>query len=109
AARGVGWGASALSLLGAPCCQDNGAPMITPSSTNPQVTEVGDMIFRVCFIDPFQGFVCAKWANENIKAKKAAVLHDQSSAYSVGLAEEFSKAFTSMGGKVVEQQSYNKG
>ena len=47
--------ASSLSLVGAPVCQENGVPMVTPSSTNPEVTEVGDMIFRVCFIDPFQG------------------------------------------------------
>ena len=51
--------ASKLSLAGAPVCQDAGIPMISPSSTNPQVTEIGDMIFRVCFIDPFQGAVCA--------------------------------------------------
>ena len=54
--------ASSLSLVGAPVCQENGVPMVSPSSTNPKVTKVGDMIFRVCFIDPFQGFVCAKFA-----------------------------------------------
>src|SRR4051812_3351976 len=61
--------ASKLSLEGAPICQENGVPMITPSSTNPKVTDVGEMIFRVCFIDPFQGFVCAKFARENLKAQ----------------------------------------
>src|SRR5882757_1003814 len=88
--------ASSLSLAGAPVCQENGIPMVTPSSTNPKVTKVGDMIFRVCFIDPFQGWVCAKFARENdkVKAKKAAILYDQSAAYAVGLQEEFDKAFT---------------
>jgi branched-chain amino acid transport system substrate-binding protein len=102
---------STLSLAGAPVCQENGVPMISPSSTNPRVTEVGDKIFRVCFIDPFQGYVCAKFAreHESVKAEKIAVLYDQSSAYSKGLAEEFEKAFTSLGGKVTENQAYNKG
>ncbi len=58
------------SLAAAPDCQRAGVPMISPSSTNPKVTEVGDYIFRVCFIDPFQGAVMAKFAAETLKAKK---------------------------------------
>ena len=77
-------------------------PMITPSSTNPKVTaEVGDYIFRVCFIDPFQGYVMAKFARENLKLTKVAVLKDNKSAYSLGLTEVFSRKFTEMGGKIV--------
>jgi len=103
--------ASKLSLAGAPVCQDAGVPMISPSSTNPQVTEIGDMIFRVCFIDPFQGSVCAKFAREHeaIHATKAAILTDQASPYSVGLQEEFEKAFEKLGGKIVSKQSYQAG
>src|SRR5438093_5881377 len=66
--------ASSLSLAGAPVCQRAGVPMISPSSTNPRVTKVGDMIFRVCFIDPFQGYVCAKFAFDQKKLKRAAIL-----------------------------------
>lgn len=103
--------ASSLSLAGAPVCQDNGVPMITPSSTNPKVTKAGEMIFRVCFIDPFQGSVCAKFARESdrLKASKAAILTDQASAYSVGLQEEFEKAFVALGGTVVSKQTYSEG
>jgi branched-chain amino acid transport system substrate-binding protein len=101
--------ASKLSLEGAPICQQNGVPMITPSSTNPKVTEVGDMIFRVCFIDPFQGFVCAKFARENLKAQKAAVLYDQSQTYSVGLQAEFEKSFVKLGGQITTKEAYQKG
>jgi len=103
--------ASSLSLNGAPVCQENGVPMITPSSTNPDVTAVGDMIFRVCFIDPFQGGVCAKFAREHegLKAAKAAILYDQSSAYAVGLQEEFGKAFKNLGGEVVATEVYQAG
>jgi branched-chain amino acid transport system substrate-binding protein len=105
----VGEVASKLSLEGAPICQQNGVPMITPSSTNPKVTEVGDMIFRVCFIDPFQGFVCAKFARENLKAQKAAILYDQSQTYSVGLQAEFEKSFTKLGGQIATKEAYQKG
>ena len=54
--------ASSHSLAAAPICQANQIPMVSPSSTNPRVTQVGDYIFRVCFIDPFQGAVMAKFA-----------------------------------------------
>jgi branched-chain amino acid transport system substrate-binding protein len=85
--------------------------MVSPSSTNPKVTKVGDMIFRVCFIDPFQGFVCAKFAREHegLKAAKAAILYDQVAAYAVGLQEEFAKAFEQQGGEIVSRQTYQEG
>lgn len=107
----IGEVASGLSLAGAPVCQENGVPMISPSSTNPKVTAVGDMIFRVCFIDPFQGSVCAKFAFESdqIKAKSAAILCDQAAPYSVGLQEEFEKAFLALGGKIATKQTYQAG
>ena len=54
--------ASSLSIAGGRVAQQYGVPMISPSSTNPQVTEIGDMVFRVCFLDPFQGWVAAKFA-----------------------------------------------
>ncbi|MGN6505717.1 MAG: ABC transporter substrate-binding protein [Tepidisphaeraceae bacterium] len=105
----IGEVASSLSIAGAAICQQNGVPMISPSSTNPKVTQQGDMIFRACFIDPFQGYVCAKFAYENKHFKTAAILLDQSQAYSVGLAEEFEKAFKKMGGTITIKQQYNKG
>jgi branched-chain amino acid transport system substrate-binding protein len=89
--------------------QKNGVPMISPSSTNPRVTAIGDMIFRVCFIDPFQGYVIAKFARDNLKAGKAAILFDQTQAYSTGLRDEFEKHFTQMGGSVVAKQAYSGG
>jgi branched-chain amino acid transport system substrate-binding protein len=103
--------ATGRSLVGAPVCQENGVPMVSPSSTNPSVTEKGDMIFRVCFIDPFQGWVCAKFAREYgpLKATKAAILFDQASPYAVGLRNEFEKSFTNLGGKIVSKQAYQEG
>ncbi len=101
--------ASKLSLAGGPVCQEAGVPMISPSSTNPSVTAIGDMVFRVCFIDPFQGFAGAKFAIADLKAKNAAVLIDQGQAYAVGLADEFKSNFAKLGGKIVTEQKYTGG
>ena len=101
--------ASSRSLAAAPIAQQNKIPMISPSSTNPKVTEIGDYIFRVCFIDPFQGTVMAKFANENLKAKKVAILRDVKSDYSMGLADYFKKKFVELGGEISSDQSYQAG
>lgn len=101
--------ASSLSLAGGPIAQKAKVPMISPSSTNPDVTDVGDYIFRVCFLDDFQGWVDAKFATDNLHAKKAAILYDQAQAYSSGLADYFEKAFKEMGGTIVTKQAYTGG
>ncbi len=101
--------ASSRSLAGAPNCQNAGVPMITPSSTNPKVTEVGDFIFRVCYIDPFQGRVAATFSVDTLKAKTAGILRDIKNDYSVGLANYFDTTFTSMGGRIVADESYSEG
>jgi branched-chain amino acid transport system substrate-binding protein len=105
----IGEVASSNSLAMAPKAQEAKVPMITPSSTNTTVTQVGDYIFRVCFIDPFQGFVMAKFAHDTLKFNKAAILEDVKSAYSKGLREVFERKFTEMGGKIVGVESYGKG
>jgi branched-chain amino acid transport system substrate-binding protein len=101
--------ASSLSLAAAPICQQNKVPMISPSSTNPKVTQVGDYVFRVCFIDPFQGQVMSDFAMKNLKAQTAAILRDQKSDYSMGLADFFVKRFKEKGGTIVSDQSYVAG
>ncbi|MBL8879459.1 MAG: ABC transporter substrate-binding protein [Phycisphaerales bacterium] len=101
--------ASSRSIAGGQVAQQNGVPMITPSSTNASVTEIGDMISRVCFIDPFQGFVCAKFVRDNLKLSTAATLYDRTQAYSAGLNDDFKKAFTELGGKIVTEQAYAGG
>lgn len=101
--------ASSRSLAMAPIAQANKIPMISPSSTNPKVTEQGDYIFRVCFIDPFQGTVMAKFATETLKIKRVAVLRDIRNDYSVGLADFFKSHFTQNGGEIVTDLSYSAG
>jgi len=101
--------ASSNSLAAAPKAQAAKVPMISPSSTNPAVTQVGDYIFRVCFIDPFQGEVMAKFSANNLKAKRAAILYDFNSDYSRGLFQFFKRSFTGLGGQIVSEQSYTQG
>jgi branched-chain amino acid transport system substrate-binding protein len=101
--------ASSRSLEAAPICQEAHIPMISPSSTNPKVTETGDYIFRVCFIDPFQGTVMANFATKTLKAKRVAVFTDVKSDYSKGLAKFFKEGFTAAGGQIVAELDYNGG
>jgi branched-chain amino acid transport system substrate-binding protein len=101
--------ASSNSLAAAPICQANKVPMITPSSTNPTVTEKGDYIFRMCFLDSYQGASMAQYIAKDLKMTRAAVLIDVKSDYSTGLAKFFEEAFLSHGGQIVARQSYAKG
>jgi branched-chain amino acid transport system substrate-binding protein len=101
--------ASRRSLAGAPIAQRYSIPMITPSSTNERVTEVGDYIFRVCFIDPFQGEVLAKFAFNDLKARRVAILKDIQQDYSVGLSDAIEKNLTALGGEVLATVSYSTG
>jgi branched-chain amino acid transport system substrate-binding protein len=98
--------ASRRSLAAAPVAQKYQIPMITPSSTNERVTEVGDYIFRVCFIDPFQGEVLAKFAYNDLKARRVAILKDIGQDYSVGLTDSISK-FKDLGGEVLPPVNYS--
>jgi branched-chain amino acid transport system substrate-binding protein len=101
--------ASSNSLAAAPICQQSKIPMISPASTNEKVTQVGDYIFRVCFIDPFQGEVMAKFAANTIKAKKVAIMKDTKSDYSLGLTDSFTKAFQGLGGTIAGVVDYSQG
>ncbi len=105
----IAGGASGSSLAAGPLAQSAKVPMISPSSTNPAVTQIGDYIFRACFIDAFQGAVMAKFAANTLKAKKAAIMLDFNSPYSRGLTEYFELSFTKLGGEVVSKQSYTQG
>jgi branched-chain amino acid transport system substrate-binding protein len=99
--------ASSNSIAAAPVAQQNQIPMISPSSTNIEVTRKGDFIFRVCFLDPFQGYVMAKFTTNTLKLTKVAVLRDIKQDYSVGLANAFIENFKKMGGTIVADESYS--
>ncbi len=105
--------ASTRSLAFAPIADEKKVPMISPSSTNPSVTKIGGKtrpyVFRVCFIDPFQGTVMAKFVRNNLKLSRVAILKDVGNDYSVGLADYFAKKFVELGGTVISEQSYKDG
>jgi len=103
----IGECASARTLEAAPIAQAAGIPLVTPASTNPKVTAVGDCIFRMCFADPFQGAVLATYAWKNLGLRRAALLIDSTAPYSVGLAEVFAKTFTALGGEIAASQKYS--
>jgi branched-chain amino acid transport system substrate-binding protein len=83
--------------------------MISPSSTNDKVTDAGDFIFRACYKDSFQGVVVAQFAFDTLKAKKAAILFDNTNDYSKGLTASFTEKFEALGGKIVASESYVTG
>ncbi len=105
----LGEATSGRSKIGAQVAQQHKIPMLTSSATNPEVTKVGNYIFRACFIDPFQGLVMAKFMTENLKMKKAAIMRDIKSDYSVGLSDNFAEKLKAMGGEIVGDVSYQEG
>lgn len=105
----VGEFTSGRSKIGGQIAQENKIPMLSPGATNPDVTKIGNYIFRSCFIDPFQGYAMAKFMTENLKLKKAAILRDVKNDYSVGLAKTFAENLKKFGGEVVADVSYQEG
>ncbi len=94
---------SGNTMAGAPIAEKAKIPVVSPTATNPLVTQGKKYTFRVCFIDPVQGDIAAKYAVNNLKAKKAALIVDKSQDYCVGLAKFFKDAFTKLGGQVVAE------
>ena len=101
--------ASIRSLEAAPIIQKAGLPMVSSASVNRKVTEVGDCIFRVCFVDSFQGAVLAKFAREHLRLQRVAILTSVSSAYSVGMTRIFQEHFTGRGGQIATELKYAEG
>ncbi len=97
---------SGQSIKAAPVFQEAGIPMVSPSSTNPEVTKQGDCIFRVCYLDDFQGASCAAFAYKDLEFRKAAIIFAQDDDYSKGLADFFRKSFTALGGTIVEEAAF---
>lgn len=101
--------ASSRSIAAAPIAQNAKIPMLTPSSTNPEVTRKGNYIFRSCFIDPVQGAAIAQFAAKTLNAKRGALMVDRKQDYSTGLEKVINEVFTKLGGQIVVTQSYASG
>ena len=105
----IAGGTSGNSRAAAPKAQASHIPFISPSSTDPAVTQVGSYIFRACFVDSFQGEVMARFAVNTLKAQKAAVIYDFNAPYGRGLTQYFELSFGKLGGRIVSEQSYTQG
>ena len=105
----IGTYGSSLAMAGGEVSEKAGIPQVGTSCTNPLVTQGKKYIFRVCFIDPYQGAGAATYAAKTLGMKKAAVLVDVANDYSVGLAKYFERSFTKLGGKVVAILNYQSG
>lgn len=101
--------ASSRSRAGGPIAQQAKIPMISPASTNEEVTKIGDYIFRICFIDPFQGEALANFGMKTLHAKRAGILLDTKQDYSIGLANSFRETIRKNGGDIVSEQAYSSG
>lgn len=108
----IGFTTSSNALAATGIAQSNKVPLVSAAATNPKVTldektgKVKDYVFRVCFIDPFQGTVGANFALNTLKSKNAAIMIDNSSDYSKGLAQFFKESFTKNGGTLVAEEAY---
>lgn len=111
----IGSMTSSVTLAAVPVVTDNKIPMISPSGTNTKLTvdpatgQVRPWIFRACFIDPFQGQVGANFALNTLKVKTAAVIIDQKSDYSKGLADSFVENFKKGNGQITGTEQYVAG
>jgi branched-chain amino acid transport system substrate-binding protein len=104
----VGSDWSSHSIAVAEVAQNKGIPMISTLSTNPEVTKIGDYIFRVCFTDDFQGQISARFARQDLNAVTATIFVDVTSAYSLKLSEIFRIYFERLGGQVVLELEYKQ-
>ena len=105
----IGSVTSKPTLAIAELAAQDGIPMITPTGTQVNITDAGPNIFRVCFTDPYQGGTLATFAKEKLNAKTAAVMINNSSDYSNGIAEEFIKQANKLGIKIVAKEGYSDG
>jgi len=101
--------ASSRSRAGGPIAQQAKIPMISPASTNEEVTKIGDYVFRICFIDPFQGEAMAQFSMKTLHAKRAGILQDTKQDYSIGLATSFRETIRKNNGDIVSEQAYSSG
>jgi branched-chain amino acid transport system substrate-binding protein len=105
----IGGPTVANNLAAAPKAQAARVPMITLSATDPRITQQGDYVFRVAFLDSFQGTEMGRYAANNLKAKTAAILSEWDSQYSNDLAQSFEAEFSKLGGQIASKQSYAAG
>ena len=101
---GASWSSHSLAI--APVAQEHHIPMISPFSSIPKLTAIGNFIFRVCYTDDFQGEMLAKYAFNDLKARRSVIFVDLTSDYSMELARYFREQFQALGGTVEREIEY---
>lgn len=105
----VGHFNSGVTIPASEVYQENGMVVVTPSATNPKLTERKMWnVFRTCGRDDQQGAVAADYIVKNMKGKKVAVVHDKTT-YGQGLADETKKAMNAKGVKESLYEGVNTG
>jgi branched-chain amino acid transport system substrate-binding protein len=105
----IGEVVSSRTRAAAPVSQQNRIPLITPAATDPRITQIGNFIFRACFVESYQGYLLARFATSTLRMTRVAILRDISNDYSNGIADEFGSNFRKEGGVVVTDQKYKEG
>lgn len=103
---GPAWSSHAMAV--ANVAQEARIPMMTTIATHPDVTTVGDYVFRACYTDAFQGRILAEFAIDGLGARTASMAVDVTSDFSLGLAERFRLAFEKLGGRVLQERLYKR-
>ncbi|HEY3425665.1 MAG TPA: ABC transporter substrate-binding protein [Negativicutes bacterium] len=108
----TGFTVSSNGIAAAAVAEASKIPFVAAATVSSDVTvdkasgKVKDYVFRVCFVNPFQGMVGANFALNTLKAKKAAIMIDNSSDYSKGLTQVFKEEFIKGGGTIVVEEAY---
>jgi branched-chain amino acid transport system substrate-binding protein len=97
--------ASGRTMAASQAALDNHIPLLSPASTNEKVTKAGDYIFRSCYTDGHQGEWVAEYAAAHL-GKRAALIYDTNSPYSVGLAERIKDVYPKLGGQIIFETTY---
>jgi len=110
----IGTNASGRQIAVAPVVEEGKVPVISTFATNPRVTvpeenKLMKYTFRAAFIDPYSGEVTANFAWNDLGARKAAILYEISSDYSVGVRQYFSEAWAKLGGELVADEAFKTG
>jgi branched-chain amino acid transport system substrate-binding protein len=101
--------ASGITLQMGPVCQDKGVPDVAVGATKTTLTDLGNVMFRVCYTDDLQGPVMANFAYKELKLKNVGVITDKKLPYSTGLSDAFKATFQHLGGTIVGEEFYEKG
>lgn len=110
----VGEVASGTTMQVANVAFEKNIPVVAIGATKVELTDRGTNVFRVCYVDDFQGKVMAKFAFDDLKLRKIAILTDKKAPYSKGLSDNFRAMFGQLKddkgqGEIVTEEFYQSG